>query len=80
MWSNIIVKINSTVVSEEMNLFPFKSIIPLLLTKGKSEVETLQTSALYYRDEPTYDTFDTTKNSGFANRVGLAASCQLTNF
>ena len=52
---------------------PYRSIIPFLLTKGKSEEESLFSSILYYRDEPSYDTNDITKNKGFSARVKLAA-------
>ena len=74
MWSNVIVKINSTTISDDMGLYPYKSIVASLLTKGKGEEESLQTAALYYRDVPTYDEFDVAKNTGFAQRVKLAAN------
>ena len=69
----MIVKINSTVVSDDMGLQIYRSIIPFLLTKGKSEQESILSSILYYRDTPSYDENDTSKNSGFATRVKLAA-------
>jgi len=66
----MVLKINSTQISDDMGLYPYKSIIPILLTTGKAEEETIGQSMLFYRDTPTYNTFTTT-NSGFQTRLNL---------
>jgi hypothetical protein len=71
MWSNLVVKINGAHISDDMGLYPYKSIVPILLTTGKAEEETIGQSILFYRDTPTYNTFDAT-NTGFQTRKEMA--------
>jgi hypothetical protein len=73
LFSNLKVYVNGKLISDDMGLYHYKSIVPLILTKGEEEEKSILSSVLYYRDSE-YNLYDTTKNSGFKTRVDLASS------
>jgi hypothetical protein len=72
IFNNLKVYLNGKLISDDAGLYHYKSIIPLLLTKGEQEEKSLLSSVLYYRDT-TYNNYDTSKNAGFKARVDLAS-------
>lgn len=72
----MVVRLNGVTVEDDMGFFPYKSVIPLILTKGESEKKSLLTSVLFYKDDK-YDENDRTKNKGFDKRLTLSQSSKI---
>ena len=72
MFKNVSVSVNNVVVSEDQNQYAYAAVIPILLTKGAAERDTLLSSILYYRDD-VYDNFDVSTNIGLKQRIDLSS-------
>ena len=72
----MVITLNGTAVENDMGMFPYKSIIPLLLTTGTDEETSLLTAALAYRDTE-YDVNDPATNLGFKKRLELSKESKI---